>query len=274
MIEARRTTALTYVFLIFATALVIVPLAGVMLASVNSPDTNVTGFQIPDMFYISNYAEAWTQARFSTYMTASVIVSTGVVLGTVLLSVLAGYAFGVLKFQGRDVMFYLMLGGLIIPAQATIVPLYFEFQSVGLTNSWWALILPQIGALLAFGSFWMRAFFRAAPATLVDAAKIDGASSWVVLWRVLVPIGKPAILTLALLTSLWSWNNFLLPLVMVVDEKFRTAPLGLAFFRGEYNTNFPLMAAAAVIISLPMVILYLFLQKSFIQGMTSGSVNE
>ncbi len=274
MIEARRTTALTYMFLVFATLLVIVPLAGVILASVNSPDTNVTGFQIPEIFYFSNYLEAWTQARFSTYMTASVIVSTGVVLGTVALSVLAGYAFGVLKFRGRDLMFYLMLGGLIIPAQATIVPLYFEFQSVGLTNTWWALILPQIGALLAFGAFWMRAFFRAAPVTLIDAAKIDGASSWVVLWRVLVPIGKPAILTLALLTSLWSWNNFLLPLVMVTDEKFRTAPLGLAFFRGEYSTNFPLMAAAAVMISLPMVILYFFLQKSFIQGMTSGSVNE
>ncbi len=274
MIEARRTTVSTYVLLTFATLLVVVPLAGVILASLNSPDVNVTGFQIPEVLSFSNYAEAWTQAKFSTYMTASVIVSTGVVLGTVLLSILAGYAFGVLDFRGRDLLFFLMLGGLIIPAQATIVPLYFEFQAVGLTNSWWALILPQIGALLAFGSFWMRAYFRAAPQSLVDAARIDGASSWAVLWRVLAPIGKPAILTLALLTSLWSWNSFLLPLVMVTDEKFRTAPLGLAFFRGEYNTNFPLMAAAAVTISLPMVILYLFLQKNFIQGMTSGSVNE
>lgn len=274
MIEARRTTIVTYLLLIFASLLVAVPLAGVVLASINPPDANVVGFQIPESLSFSNYAEAWTQARFSTYMTASVIVSTGVVLGTVLVSVLAGYAFGVLEFRGRDLMFYLMLGGLVIPAQATIVPLYFEFQAVGLTNSWWALILPQIGALLAFGSFWMRAYFRSAPRSLVDAAKIDGASSWAILRRVLVPIGKPAILTLALLISLWSWNNFLLPLVMVTNEKFRTAPLGLAFFRGEYNTNFPLMAAAAVTISIPMVVLYLFLQKNFIQGMTSGSVNE
>ena len=123
MIEARRTTAITYVLLLFATLLVLVPLAGVILASVNSPDTNVTGFQIPEVLSFSNYAEAWTQAKFSTYMTASVIVSTSVVLGTVFLSILAGYAFGVLEFRGRDVLFYLMLGGLVIPAQATIVPL-------------------------------------------------------------------------------------------------------------------------------------------------------
>jgi len=274
MIERKRTTIGTYFLLIVAALLVLVPLAGVLLASVNPPDVSVRGFRVPESLSFSNYSEAWTQARFSTYMTASVIVSTGVVLGTVSLSVLAGFAFGVLDFRGRNAIFFLMLGGLVIPAQATIVPLFFEFQALSLTNTYWAIILPQIGALLAFGSFWMRACFMSAPSALVDAAKVDGASSWAILWRILVPIGRPAILTLALLISLWSWNNFLLPLVMVTDEKYRTAPLGLAFFRGEYSTNFPLMAAAGIIISLPLVVLYLFLQKNFIQGMTTGAVNE
>ncbi len=274
MIESTRTKVATYALLSIATLLVLYPLSGIVLASLNPPDALVKGFSIPESLSFSNYVEAWTQARFSTYMAASVIVSTGVVLGTVFLSILAGFAFGVLDFRGRDVFFYLLLAGLVIPAQSIIVPLFFEFKTVNLTNTYWALILPQIGALLAFGSFWMRAYFLSAPTSLVDAAKIDGASSWVILWRVLAPVGKPAILTLALLLSLWSWNNFLLPLVMVTDEKYRTAPLGLAFFRGQYSTNFPLMAAAAVTIALPMVVLYLFLQKNFIQGMTSGSVNE
>lgn len=269
-----RVKIATYGLLALASLLVLYPLLGIALASLNPPNALVRGFSVPETLNFSNYVDAWGQARFSTYMTASVIVSTGVVLGTVFLSILAGYAFGVLRFRGREVMFYLMLAGMIIPAQSIIVPLFFEFQAFNLTNTFWALILPQIGALLAFGSFWMRAYFQSASESLVDAARIDGANSWVVLWRILVPIGKPVILTLALLISLWSWNNFLLPLVMVTDESLRTAPLGLAAFRGEYNTDFPLMAAAAVTIAMPMVVLYIFLQRSFIQGMTSGGVNE
>jgi len=125
----------------------------------------------------------------------------------------------------------------VVDAFDRVIPLYYDFQDVpllhwNLLNTYWALILPQIGQSVAFGTFWMRAFFRSVPPELADAARVDGASSWRILWRVLVPIGRPAILTMVLLVFMWTWNEFLLALVMISDESHRTAPLGLSAVRG------------------------------------------
>jgi len=189
-----------------------------------------------------------------------------------LLSILAGYAFGLMRFRGQQALFYLLLLGLMVPLEATIVPLYYDFRDVGLTDTYWALILPQVGASVAFGSFWMRAFFRSVPRSLLEAARLDGSSSWTTLWRVVLPLGRPAVLTMMLLVFMWTWNEFLLALVMVSDEALRTAPLGLAFFQGRTTTDVPLLAAGAVIVAAPVVVLYVFLQRHFIRGMLSGAV--
>ena len=189
-----------------------------------------------------------------------------------LFSVLAGYAFGMLRFRGQQVLFYLLLVGLVVPLESTIVPLYYDLRDVNLTDTYWALILPQVGVSVAFGTFWMRAFFRSVPRSLVEAARLDAASSWATLWRVVLPMGRPAVLTLVLLVFMWTWNEFLLALVMVSEESLRTAPLGLAFFQGRNTTDVPLLAAGAVIVAAPVVIAYLFLQRHFIRGMLSGAV--
>ena len=118
----------------------------------------------------------------------------------------------------------------------------------------------------------MRAFFRAAPGEIIDAAKIDGASTWQTLWRVLVPIGRPAVLTLILLVFMWSWNDFLLALVMISDEAHRTAPLGLSVFKSRYGLDVPAISAAAILVALPITVLYVFLQRHFIRGMLAGSL--
>ena len=200
-----------------------------------------------------------------TVAVAVVVISTAV-------SVLSGYAFGMMRFRGSEVLFYVFLLGLMIPTEAIIVPLYYDFRDLALTDTYWALILPQCGTSIAFGTFWMRAFFRSVPRSLVEAARIDGASSWYTLWRVLLPLAKPAVLTMVVLIFMWTWNEFLLALVMVSDEGLRTAPLGLSFFLGRNSDDLTLLAAGAVIVATPVVVLYVFLQRQFIRGMVSGAV--
>ena len=136
-----------------------------------------------------------------------------------MLSTLAGYAFGTMRFRGSDALFYLLLIGLIFPYEATVIPLYYVFRDAGLTDTYWALILPQIGLSVPFGTFWMRAFFRSTPSALVEASRLDGASSFVTLWRVLLPQAWPAITTMIVLVFMWTWNEFLLALVMIQSDE-------------------------------------------------------
>jgi raffinose/stachyose/melibiose transport system permease protein len=222
--------------------------------------------------HLGNFADAWSDGHFGTYLRSSAIVAVTVVVVAATLSILAGYAFGLMRFRGAELLFYVFLLGLMIPTEAVIVPLYYDFRDLGLTDTYWALILPQAGTSIAFGTFWMRAYFRSVPRSLVEAARIDGASSWLVLWRVLLPLARPAVLTMTVLLFMWTWNEFLLALVMVSDEGLRTAPLGLSFFQGRNTSNLTLLAAGAVIVATPVVVVYVFLQRHFIRGMLSGAV--
>jgi raffinose/stachyose/melibiose transport system permease protein len=219
-----------------------------------------------------NFATAWEDGNFASYLRSSAIVTAAVVAISTVASILGGYAFGLMRFRGQQALFYVLLVGLMVPLEATIVPLYYDLRDVGLTDTYWALILPQAGVSVAFGTFWMRAFFRSVPRSLMEAARLDGSSSWITLWRVVLPLGRPAVLTMVVLVFMWTWNEFLLALVMVSDEGLRTAPLGLAFFQGRNTSDFPLLAAGSVIVATPVVVLYVFLQRHFIRGMLSGAV--
>ena len=219
-----------------------------------------------------SFSTAWQDGHFSSYLRSSLIVTAAVVAIATLLSILAGYAFGQMRFRGEQVLFYVLLLGLMVPLEATIVPLYYDLRDLGLTDTYWALILPQAGVSVAFGTFWMRAFFRSVPRSLVEAARLDGSTSWSTLWRVIMPLARPAVLTMVVLVFMWTWNEFLLALVMVSDEDLRTAPLGLAFFQGRNTSDEALLAAGSLIVAAPVVIVYLFLQRHFIRGMLSGAV--
>ncbi|MFI0447524.1 carbohydrate ABC transporter permease [Actinomadura sp. 6N118] len=231
--------------------------------------------QLPDDLDFSSFGVAWREGHFATYLRNSVIVTLITVVVATTLSIMAGYALGTMRFRGASVVFLLFLAGLTIPTEAIVVPLYFDLRSMGLDNTYAGLILPQVAMSVAFGTFWMRAYFRSVPPSLVEAARMDGASSWTTLWRVLVPMGRPAILTMVVLTTMWTWNEFLLPLVIVnSDEALRTAPLGLSFFQGAHKTDYSLLMAGALIIAAPIVIVYVFLQRQFIAGMLSGAIKE
>ena len=267
----RREQALTYALLGVFSLVALVPIAGIVLTALQAPG-ELTSFGRPGGFHPGNFATAWEDGHFSSYLRSSVIVAVTVVAASTLLSIPAGYAFGMMRFRGEQALFYLFLLGLMVPLEATIVPLYYDFRDLALTDTYAALILPQVGVSLAFGTFWMRAFFRSVPRSLVEAARIDGSSAWSTLWRVLLPTARPAVVTMMVLIFMWTWNEFLLALVMVSDEALRTAPLGLAFFQGRNTTDFALLAAGAVIVAAPVVILYVFLQRHFIRGMLTGAV--
>ena len=187
----------------------------------------------PGLARLRHVQAAWEEGDFGRGLLNSFIVAATVTVVTAVLSTLAGYAFGTMRFRGSDALFYLLLIGLIFPYEATVIPLYYVFRDAGLTDTYWALILPQIGLSIPFGTFWMRAFFRSTPGSLVEASRLDGASSFVTLWRVLLPQAWPAITTMLVLIFMWTWNEFLLALVMIQSDDLRTAPLGLALFPGR-----------------------------------------
>ena len=269
--NSRGEQTLGYVVLGAFSLIALAPIVGILLTALQDPDGGAV-FGTFDGLHFGNFQTAWEEANFGQYLKSSVIVAVAVVATSTVLSILSGYAFGMMRFRGSQVLFYVFLLGLMVPIEAMIVPLYYDLRDLKLTNTYWALILPQIGTSVAFGTFWMRAFFRSVPPSLVEAARLDGASSWFTLWRVLLPLAKPAVLTMTVLLFMWTWNEFLLALVMVSDENLRTAPLGLSFFQGRNSSDLTLMAAGSVIVALPVVILYVFLQRHFIRGMLAGAV--
>lgn len=270
----RRAERLTgQVVLAAFLLLAIVPIVLMWLTAFKDPsELAANPFGLPQQWRFSNFAVAWEQGQFGAYVRSSVIVVVPVVLFAGTLSVLAGYAFGAFRFRGRGVLFALFLLGIMIPSEGLIIPLYYVMDGFGLLNTYWALILPQVALSTSFGAFWMRQFFSGLPRDLVDAAAVDGAGPLRTLWSVLLPLATPVLGTLAVLLFMWTWNEFLLALVLVQDESVRTVPVGLSFFQGQYSAQVPLLAAAATIVSFPVLVLYVLLHRRFIAGMVSGSV--
>jgi len=261
-----------YLILVVFAAVALGPIL-IIVRTALSPETPADA-AAGGLLHWENFARAWEQGRFGDYMTNSVVVAVLVVGSATLLSVMAGYAFGAFDFPGSQLLFYLFLLGIMVPSEAIVVPLFFDFRAVGLTDTVWAIALPQVAQSVAFGTFWMRAYFRGANRSIIEAARLDGAGHHRVLWQILLPVARPAVITLVLLTFMWTWNEFLIPLVMSPTAQLRTAPLGLALFQGQYTQGTVLLAAGAVLVALPVVVLYLFLQRHFIRGMLEGAVKD
>ncbi|KGF01791.1 carbohydrate ABC transporter permease [Actinomyces sp. S4-C9] len=267
MRPSRTEQLINYVVLTLFAAGALVPILRILVLSLQ-PES----FGGQDSFHFENYAAAWEQGRFSVYMRNSIMVALLVVTVALVLSIASGYVLGVLRPRGEKILFFTFLLGIMVPSEAIVLPLFFDLRSLGLTDTIWAIALPQIAQSLAFGTFWMRAFFRSVDRSLIEAAQIDGAGNLRILRSVLVPIAVPTVVTQVVLTFMWTWNDFLIPLVMSPSGKMRTAPLGLAFFQGQYTQGSSLLAAGAVLVALPMVILYFALQRHFMAGMTDGAV--
>ncbi|MGW3954235.1 carbohydrate ABC transporter permease [Streptomyces sp. NPDC004752] len=261
--------AFNYAFLTLLAAAVLFPVAWILGVAV-SPEISGT----LDLGHLqwSNFTEAWRQAGFTQFLKSSLIITgTAVTISTVL-AILSGYAFGVLGVVGEKVLFPVLLLGIMIPTEAIIVPLYYDFQSGGLIDTYQGVILAHVGMGVSFGAFWMRAAFRAVPLSIGESAQMDGASTWTTLWRIYMPLVRPAISTFVLLSFMWTWNDYFVSLILVSDPAHQPMTLGLGAFSNRYLVHVNLLAAAAVLISVPVVVLYVFCQRQFIRGMLNGAV--
>ncbi len=271
--KGRWQHLVLYLVLVGMMLAVVLPFVSIFLAALKTPEELVqSAFSLPSEWRWSNYAEAWTQAHFGRYFVNSVVVAVPVVAVATLLSVLSGYAFGRFAFPFSRLLFVIFLIGIMAPQEAYIISLYHLMDRMGLTDTYWAMILPQIGMSVCFGTFWMRGYFERLPRDMIDAARVDGCNSFSVLWRVIMPNAGAAVSTLVVLLFLWTWNDFLIPLVLTTSDNVKTLPLGLAFFQGRYQANVPLISAGATIVALPTILVYVLFQRTFIQGITSGSV--
>ncbi len=266
--------ALIYLVLTAFLLIAVLPFLGIVLTALKSQTDMAAGpFALPKEWQWRNFQSAWEGARFASYFRSSVIVVVPTVVISILLSTMSGYAFGMLRCPGENVLLLTILLGLTVPFEAIVIPLWKLMGTLGLRNTYWALILPQVALSFSFGTFWMRAHFKTMPRDLVDAAVVDGASQWGVLWRILFPLSRPALLSLTVLIFMWTWNEFFLVLVMVTGD-MRTLPVGLAMLRGRYASDVSVLSAAAIIVALPVILVYFAFQRSFVRGMTSGAIKS
>ncbi|MFV0374633.1 carbohydrate ABC transporter permease, partial [Microbacterium sp.] len=252
------------------------PFVSIVILSLTPSGQRTAGLALPSQPTLDNYVTAWTRGEFGQAMFSSLIVAVAVVIGACAVSILAGYAFATMRFPARALLLGFLLIGLIVPYEGIIVPLYYLLDGMGLLNTYWALILPQIATSVSLGVLWMRTVYANVPGSLAEAAWIDGASRWGTLWRIHLPISLPALATLATLLFLYTWNEFLMALVLVPQNPdVQTAPLALSFFAGSTRNFDPVVtAAAAVTVALPILVIYVVFQRRFISGIVSGAVKE
>jgi multiple sugar transport system permease protein len=225
---------------------------------------------IPQPWDFSNFGKVFGAMPFGQMFVNSLLLTVARTAGQVVLCTMAGYAFARMHFPGRNVIFLLFLSVLMVPGQLFLLPQYEIMQSLGWLDTLKAIIVP--GLFSAFGTFLMRQFFMSMPNELEEAARLDGANQWQVFWRVMLPLAKPGIIALTVFTVLWSWNDMLWPLIVTSDQAKMPLSVGLTQLVGLHMTNYPVLMAGSLLATIPMVVVFMFLQRQFIQGIAfSGS---
>lgn len=271
----RRQTRLTgkHVVLIALSVVTLFPIVlTVSTAFKTSQDVKVNPFGLFSSFSMENMRTAWTVGDFDNYVLNSFLISVPSTLLVLVLSTLGGYAFARLPFPGRSFAFYLVVVGLLVPFFAYMIPLYFQLRSMGLLDSLLGVNLVLASTGVSFGTFFMRAFFADLPTELDQAARIDGASEWQIFWRIMLPLATSGLSALAVYTFLQNWNNFLVPLLYVPSGEYRPLTTGLYLFLGGRSVDIGPLAAGTLITILPVVVLFVALQKQVTSGFLSGAV--
>jgi multiple sugar transport system permease protein len=273
-----------YLFLGLATAIALVPFGWMILTAVK---TGPEVYRMPPVFWpaeptLANFAAAWRTGNFPRLFANSVIVA-GLATGlNLLLDSMAAFAFARLRFPGREALFAIVLATMMLPAVVTIIPLFLIVKSLptlpyppapgGWLNTYAGVVAP--GAASAFGIFLFRQYFETIPLEIDEAAKLDGAGLFRTYWSLVMPLAAPACVTVAIFTFVLQWNDFLWPLVVATDADMYTLQVGLSYFTTEHAIDWPLLMAAAVIVTTPVLLLYAFLQKYFVGGLAMGASKE
>ncbi|OJG69229.1 sugar ABC transporter permease [Enterococcus moraviensis] len=225
-----------------------------------------------DNYTFENYIKVWSTIPLLDYIKNTVIFSGGVVLTSVFFDSLAGYAFARMNFKGKSVFFYFVLLTMMIPFQVFMIPLFIEINKLGLLDTYAGLIIPKMTS--AFGIFMMRSFFVTLPKDLEEAARVDGLNEFKIFLKIMLPLSKPTMLSLAIFTLMNSWNDLLYPLILTSSSKMRTLPAGLALFTGQNISFYGPVMAGTVISMLPLLIIYMFAQKYFVQSTAMSGMKE
>ena len=219
---------------------------------------------------LQNYRDLFARANMGGYLLKSLVVACGLTVTSVLFNVMAGYAFAKLQFTGRDALFKTLLAALVIPGQVAMMPLFLMLKAMGLVNTWAGVIVPGMAGV--FGIFLVRQYARSIPDALLEAARIDGASELRIFVLVVLPLLKPVLVTLAVFAFLGSWNDFMWPLIVLTDSTLHTAPVALASLSREHVQDSELMMAGSVVTIAPVLVMFLGLQRYYMQGLLVGSV--
>lgn len=229
---------------------------------------------IPETLHWDNYAKVFERIPFLLYIKNSVIITVTVIIGTVLSSSIVAYAFACLDWPGKNVLFVIVLASMMLPAQVIMIPVFVIFKELGWLNSFKPLTIPAFFGGGAFNIFLLRQFFLSIPKSLIDSARIDGCSEFRIYWNIVLPNAKPALATVAILTFMFSWNDFLGPLIYLSDQAKGTIALGLGMFVGQYVTEWSLLMAASMLMMLPVLIIFFVFQKYFIQGFVMSGLKD
>lgn len=225
---------------------------------------------IPSTFVWGNYSEVFDSVPFVRFYLNTIIVTIARTLGGVFIASLAGFAFAQLRFPGRDLIFFVLLAGLMVPDQVLIVPRYILMRQFGWLDTYRGLIIPLLFS--AFGVFLLRQFFLGIPKDFQEAATLEGANPFRVYWDIYLPLARPALWAFGFLTLLWSWNEFLWALTITSSNEMRVLSVGIALFEGQYFTNTAVMLAAANMATFPLLIIFLFFQKQLVEGIALTGV--
>ncbi|MEA5618279.1 carbohydrate ABC transporter permease [Cronbergia sp. UHCC 0137] len=259
------------VALLLGALIVLLPLFVVFITSF-MPVGSTLGIWTQKNWTLANYRQAWEQGKFLLAFANSTLVAIAVTFFQIITSALAGYALARLKFRGRQAIMLIVLATLVIPFQLLVIPIFLVLKWGHLINTYWALILPT--AVNGFGIFLLRQYFQTIPLELEEAAAIDGANRLQILWRVMLPLARPALVTLFLFTFIGEWNDLFKPLVFTTKPELRTVQLALAEFQEQFTNNWPLMMAAVTISTIPVMVLFFIGQKQFIQGIAATGIKN
>lgn len=261
-----------YAFLILGSVGMLVPFVWMILSALK-PNNEI--FTSPPTFLPKdpnwgNFVEAWGSGDFTQYFINTSIISVLTTVITLFICSLAGYTFAKFNFMGKKVLFLLFLGTMMIPMQVIMIPIFLMMSKIGLLNSYWSVILPLVAN--AYGVFLMRQFISTIPTELMEAARIDGCSEFRIFWQIILPLTKPALVTLGILTFLGAWNEFLWPLIMLDSPDMMTLQVALTQFQGQYEVKWNLLMAASALSMIPIVLIFIIFQRYLVEGIASSGV--
>lgn len=271
-ITLQPSHALLHIVLIVLGVLAITPFIWMVATSLKGPTEVFTATPtfIPKSWRWANYTDAFEMVPFARFYLNTIFVTAARVTGQILFSALAAYAFARLRFPGRNVLFFVILAVMMVPGQVTLVPNYVLLKELHWLDSYQGLIVPSLFS--AFGTFLLRQFFLSIPQDLIDASVIDGCNPLQSFWSVALPLARSTLIAFGVLVTLWSWNDFLWPLIITKSTDMQLLSVGIAYFQGQFVSNFAVMMAAATLSTLPMVIVFIFGQRQLIEGITMSGL--